>query len=244
MAACGPTETACGLFPVAFPLDQWDDMRDACGVTFYVWAGDQDDRDHGGQQPNCEPYNATTNPDACDCDLDPSSPGIEVIAENGRAWVDFTSSINYDEFEDLYPDACGQSNGCGTSELKCWIENDAPTPFSIPQWISGSNGVRAGTQNEIRDRAARPYPGNVISVPIFDDFTEDTFEDCQKSYHIVELGCATLEGWDNSVQLDYADGRSGGGHCWNGSLSRSPFRASSVARNVVVLRVARPYPAA
>jgi hypothetical protein len=91
-AACGPTTAPCNLFPVAFPLDQWDIMRDQCGESFYVWAGDLDDTSNGGQQPNCEPYDAATNPDACNCDVD-GDGDEDVIAENGRAWVDFTSSV-------------------------------------------------------------------------------------------------------------------------------------------------------
>jgi hypothetical protein len=79
--------------------------------------------------------------------------------------------------------------------------------------------VRAGTQNEIQQRANRTPPGNIISVPIFDQFSTQSFEDCQNSYHIVELGCMSLEGWYNANgqrALEYVDGRNG--QCWSGKL--------------------------
>ncbi len=188
-AACGPSQTACGLFPVAFKQSQWDLLRNTCGKHFYAWAGDLDSKeinnDSDGKEPDC---------DVCNCDTDGNpANGDEVISERGRAWLDFTDVIN----QQMYPDSCAQSNGCGASELKCWINAEADAPISLPACIAGDTGVKAGVKKAIEDRAKLGPPGNIVRLPIYDtEACAATVKDnCSSKYHVVEWGCVEIIGW-------------------------------------------------
>ncbi len=222
-AACGPSETACGLFPVAFKQSQWSLLQNTCGKNFYFWAGDLDskviDQDSDGKEPDC---------DLCNCDTDGNpANGDEVISERGRAWLDFTDVIN----QQMYPDSCAQSNGCGASELVCWINAEADAPISLPACIAGDTGVKAGVKNAIEARARRAPPGNIVRIPVYDtEACPATVKDnCSSKYHVVEWGCVEIIGWVQKLELEYKTGvptptptsREPGGSphtCWKGKV--------------------------
>jgi hypothetical protein len=176
-AACGPTTRGCGLWPIGFSTDLWADIKDDCGEVFDIWTGDKDEF-----LPNC---------DLCDCS--------GIITDVGRAWLDFTDAV-----DPMYPDSCGESTGCGTNELKCWVVDDSDTPIIIPACIPGDTGVKAGVKNEIEERAEATPPGNVVRIPLFDGTCERAPKDnCSGGFNVVSFGCVEAVAWEQNYTLPY-----------------------------------------
>ena len=214
-AACGSTQKACGMFPLAFDKAIWDGIANQCGKTFYAWTSDLDKlngNNDAGDAPNC-----TT----CDCDRvyiqNKLQPGAIAIAEVGRAWLDFTSATTA-----LNPDSCSESNGCGANELKCWVRNSSPVQFSLPQCVSGTSGVKLGVRNEVNGRV-----GDYVSLPIFSGrCTPSEGGDCKEGFKVVQFGCMQEQRWDNKpIELEWRltptpppHGNPNPGRCWKGQM--------------------------
>jgi hypothetical protein len=174
-AACGATPVACGVWPLGLPQAQWDQMRNRCGQTFYVWAA----YNNGDVAPNCN---------LCDCDLDKAQPGPELLSKTGRAWLDFTRVANDRE---VFKPNCATGSACSGSAFQCWIANGFSGQVVIPPGgicVDGDAGVDTGMKDAIASRA-----GAAVSVPIFSGAC-GSFS-CTEGYHVAELGCARVVGW-------------------------------------------------
>jgi len=166
-AACGKARSACSLWPVAFRLDRWNQLREACGTEFLVW----DDT----KEIDCTVY---------DCDL--NDDGRDDIVTGGyRAWMDFSSA------QAPYSDSCDQP-GCGASELACRIANDYDGQLTLPTCVAGDEGVKAGVQNAVDSRI-----GDSVKIPVYDGYCGGgPGGGCGSGiYHVVEFGCIRVLGW-------------------------------------------------
>jgi hypothetical protein len=218
VAACGNAISGCGIWPIAFPLADWEIMYDGgagCAEgfeeDFYVWTGHQENK-----SPDCS---------VCQCDVDdPPDGDIDVVGIHGvydedeflgihgRAFLDFG-----DDKVPPIADDCRQP-GCGEAELACWIESTTGGELRWPACIPGTNGVRAGLKDEVDSRQ-----GQIVGIPLYDQIgCEGTDEEdpgyCPggERYHWVEVGCVNVVGWEHRLELDYLDAFGGGPGCWKG----------------------------
>jgi hypothetical protein len=199
-ASCGAAQSACGVFPVAFDLTLWNEsLEGQCGKTFYVWAGDKD------VEPKV-PVEDAPFCDVCNCDIDPSSPGDEVITVDGRAWLDFSGIVD----QEKYPDTCA-GPGCGQAELSCWIRQGEANQIDLPACVNGDMGVKAGAKNAIADRInTNPW----AVVPVYDSGC--TSAGCQgEGFHLTKFRCIKIVKWVQQYPLDF---KSGAKHCWKGKV--------------------------
>jgi hypothetical protein len=193
-AACGPSDRGCGLFPLAFQEDLWNQVKDRCGETLYIWTSAEDTGNGQGcpKLPDCT---------LCDCTqlYDNSNKLISnaiMVPDAGRAWLDFTSVS-----EGLYQDpACSDKNGCSASEIACWIRADSPALLMNDSCVASTNGVKAGVRNAVNDRAKTPEA--YASVPLYDTTCsplppEGSTNDCGSGYNIVGFGCTKVVTWPN-----------------------------------------------
>jgi hypothetical protein len=218
VAACGAAISSCGIWPIAFPEEDWLTMYDegaGCAPgdeeDFYVWTGHQKNK-----SPDCN---------VCECDLD-GDKDVDVVGmidEDGdhaglvgiwgRAFLDFG-----DDADAPYED-CRQP-GCGEAELACWIESTTGGQVSIPACIPGTNGVRAGLKDEVDDRARLPYPDNIVGIPLYDQMgcteahPDPGYCPGGERFHVVDIGCVKVVGWVHQLKLDYKDDYGGGRDCW------------------------------
>jgi hypothetical protein len=191
-AACGPADTACGLWPVGFRIEEWQRLYNSgagCGDSFYLFNGDNEN-----QQPDCSIY---------DCDVDDDGRN-DVVPTDSRAWLDFSDTVN-----PLYP-SCAQS-GCGANELGCWIANSNPSPVSLPDCIAGDSGVKAGVRNDVESRV-----GDSVNVPLYDGNSCGT-SSCPggRRYNAMQFGCVEVLGWRQNYVLPRLDG---GNPAWRGHM--------------------------
>lgn len=179
-AQCGRARSACGLWPVAFRQDKWNELRAACGTEFYVWDDDK--------EVDCTVY---------DCDLNDDGRS-DIVAGGYRAWMDF-STAQYP-----YADSCDQP-GCGASELACRIANDYDGQLTLPVCIAGDEGVKAGVQNAVNSRI-----GDSVRIPVYDGYCGGgPGGGCGSGlYHVVEFGCIVVLGW-TTVRFEPLDGYKG-----------------------------------
>jgi hypothetical protein len=198
VAACGAATSACGLWPIAFPRDEWWGLSggpDSCepGKNFYVWTGHQE-----GKSPDCTVY---------DCNTDDDPTDYEVIDIWGRAFLDFG-----DDKDPLYNDC--RKPGCGDEELKCWIESTVGGRVGpLPICVAGTSGVKAGVHKEVDARASLDYPDNVVGIPIYDgrdcrDESDPALSNCPggETYRVVQIGCVEVIGWVQQLTLPRLDG--------------------------------------
>jgi hypothetical protein len=238
VAACGPANGGCGLWPIGFDKTLWDDLSGRCPTssTFYLWAAYHEDaslksecraccEDPAGQtgcdalRPPCD-CEADWDKKAPDCELcnceDPRGGGAEDIVlftDVGRAWLDFSSQA---ERENIYPVNCDPRTGCGANELSCWITDNFNGYVTIGDGIciDGDSGVKAGVKDEIDSRA-----GDIVQIPVFDGRCEE--ERCAEGFNVVKLGCIQVQGWEHNVRLDYrVPPGPGNPTCWKGKLIR------------------------
>jgi hypothetical protein len=182
-AACGPSPVACGLFPLAFSQDIWNQIEDQCGQQFYVWNGENSG--NSNFVPDC-----TT---LCDCtkvfdNKGDQIPGAIALADTGRAWLDFTAAAQ----PPLNPIDCGGSNGCGTSELTCWINNPSQVIVLQNTCVSGTNGIKLGVKTDINNQA-----GKYFTVPLYDARcnTGGGQGQCDaEGFNISDFGCVQVGG--------------------------------------------------
>ena len=181
-AKCGQANRGCGLWPIAFDVDRWNEL--ACGAEFYVWSGDNINQD-----PDCTVY---------ECDVDGIN-GPDVLASQARAWIDFSENVTVSE---EYPDPCSAA-GCGESELECWIRNDSGGLVTLPTCLSGDNGVKAGVKDGIASRI-----GDLVSIPLYDSVNECGAPVCPggNAYEVSGFGCIQVLGWEHNFELPRLDG--------------------------------------
>ena len=185
-ATCGAANSACGLWPIAFDLALY--VYAACGERMVIWADDSVAVDS-----SCE-IGGVTRP-FCDCyECDYDGP-IVIFPDLGRAWLDFSGSV-----DPVYPDTC-QKNGCGESEMECRIRSGSSAPITLPACIAGLRGVKAGAKNDIDNQA-----GDVVKIPLYDGTCDSATNHCTgkdaAAFNIVKFGCVTVEGWVQTLQLD------------------------------------------
>ncbi len=180
-AACGQADSACGLWPIAFDLNQWtnDLLTRPCGEVFYVWSDDHKDT------VDCVTEYI--------CDIDGNGTD-DVITGTGRAWLDFSSAVTEE-----YPDGCTQS-GCGAAELKCQLASDSGALLTLPVCINGDTGVKAGVKNAVDSRI-----GDDVNVPLFNGPCA-AGGDCSDAFNAVAFGCITIVGWEQQLELLRQDG--------------------------------------
>jgi hypothetical protein len=181
-AACGPSPSACGIFPLAFSQSTWNQIKDQCGQQFFVWSGENSG--NSTYVPNC-----TT---LCDCtkvfdNKGDQIPGAIALAETGRAWLDFTAATSQ-----LNPVDCGGKNGCGTQELACWINKPSQVLVLKDTCVSGTNGTKLGVKNDINNQA-----GKYFTVPLYDKRcnTSGGSGVCDsEGFNISSFGCVQVGG--------------------------------------------------
>jgi hypothetical protein len=197
VAACGAATSACGMWPIAFPEEDWLTMysEDGCleeDNDFYVWTGDQESKN-----PDCE--------NVYECNLD-DDPQNEVIGIHGRAFVDYGQNK-----DSQYPGDCRQP-GCGEDELVCWIESEEGGEVQIPSCVPGTSGIKAGVKDEVNDRANSEDP--IVGIPLYHHLGCDQPGDepdpgyCPggQRYYVTSIGCIEVLGWDHQLTLQRKDG--------------------------------------
>ncbi len=180
-AACGEATSGCGIFPIAFDLDVYNDIP--CGSYFYVWANDNSDIDGSLCQ---------------NCDCSEAFLGRSVIGPGNRGWLRFSPP------DSPYPATCGSN--CGASALACWIENDWPGKVDIGQCVPGNPGVKASDLKAIDDYRI----GDTVRILLWDPdqpagaCTEsNTVGDCPGTgYQVRGFGCVTVIEVDNKLTLN------------------------------------------
>jgi hypothetical protein len=227
-AACGAATSACGLWPVAFDQQRWDQLYDnqnGCGKDFFLWTGDNPNNPN---PPDCNVYWCSCFPDRnsngkCDC-TDSTGDGLcdctdgngdgycdesdgrlangllvnDIIADEGRAYLDFSGALSNE-----YPDPCNQS-GCGASELGCWIASDTAARVSIGACLPDLSGVRTGIKDEVNGRA-----GDAINVPLYDSMgcAPSWLADCTngRTFHISSFGCIMPVVYEQNFEMSRRD---------------------------------------
>jgi Flp pilus assembly protein TadG len=181
-AVCGAASNACGLWPVAFDVQIWEELvPKGCGKIFYVWTGD-----NPNNNPDCEVYNCDTDGDGED----------DVVGMFGRAWLDFSGIADVE-----HPENSCVSPGCGFSELDCWLRNDTGAQIELPACIAGDTGVRAAARKAVESRVY-----DSVSIPLF-DYTGCAGAQCPgTSVHAIGFGCVTVMGWEQQLTLERLDG--------------------------------------
>lgn len=95
-----------------------------------------------------------------DCDLDDDGED-DLIANGDRSWLDL------------------DGGGGGSSELIDWINNGFPTTIPRHTWLGGQPGVA----NNVF-QAAGDHVGDIVLVPVFDQFCDNDPETtCPSKYH-------------------------------------------------------------
>jgi Flp pilus assembly protein TadG len=158
-AACGRTPQVCGVMPLAFNLNAWEKIN--CGQTFYVW----DD---------------TVGEDLCEkCECDEMLTSSASVGPAHRGWLNLPSPPE----PYLDPYNCGGT--CGTSSLKCWIENGYSGPLSEGDCVPGDPGVIEAARHSTRTRI-----GDKMYIVIWDGTcSPTTVGTCPGTgYRVVTLG--------------------------------------------------------
>ncbi len=161
-AACGVATSGCGLWPVAMDQTLWEDN---CDDVFYVWDDDK--------ILDCSVY---------DCDLDDDGDD-DIVGGGDRGWLDFSEVV-----DPHYYDPCSQP-GCGTAELKCYIETDYAARINLPACIPGDSGVKAAAWQAAGTRA-----GTRVRIPLFSSIGCESGHTCPGglTYYVTKFGCATV----------------------------------------------------
>jgi hypothetical protein len=215
VAACGAAISGCNIWPIAFPLDDWNMMVEKCGEqNFYVWTGHQKNK-----SPDCS---------VCDCDLNDDGyadvVGIDgaydylpsgTVGLRGRAFLDFGDDAN-PQYND-----CRQP-GCGEAELACWIAAEDGGPVNWPACIPGTNGVRAGLKDEVDARGALPdLDDRIVGIPLYDQIGCEGTDEVDPGYcpggdryHVENVGCVEVKQWVHHLELEYLEDNGGGRDCW------------------------------
>jgi hypothetical protein len=227
-AGCGSATSSCGLWPVVFNLERWNELYDngnGCDKDFFLWVGDNP---NNPTPPDCNTYwcdcfpdnhpnkpacfcSDTTGDGLCDC-TDANGDGRcdqsdgdgvnDIFADEGRAYVDLSGALS-PEFPD--PEGCDQ-NGCGQNELSCWIANSSGAQISIGACLPDLSGGKVGVKNAVQSRI-----GDNINVPLYDDLACEAPSfpsDCStgRTFHVSGFGCIRPEAYEQNYALPRRDG--------------------------------------
>lgn len=179
VAACGKAASACGLSPISFHDNIWDDIP--CDAKFYVWNDDRVDIN----DPACQ---------AAPPDL--SGDFGYVVSTSDRGWIQFPRP------ESPYPDEYGCADNCGAQQTKCIVRYDYSGNVEVsidegPICLPGESGVQDSVRKEIQDRVDRegPYKSNILLWDRACTADEGQLGTCSGTpYHITGLGCTTILG--------------------------------------------------
>lgn len=200
-AACGVTINACGLWPVAFKQSSWDSIKDQCGREFALFAdGQQSGSGDNIEKVDCTVYNCNVFPQDTypDPTTNPPTPEEEwdLLQGDDRAWLDFTAALApYQDEAD-----CDDGEGCGTNELKCWIEHDSGAPIRVGDCVGGDSGVKAGAKNAVDSRK-----DDIIRFPTFNEKCGEGSTGCTGEYRVSGFGCAQVIGWIQKLTIEPID---------------------------------------
>jgi len=179
-AACGESGGGCGIFPLAFEKDAWENIPG--GGYFYIWDDDS------------APQWTDNICDCCECEGEVF--GGPHIGPGHRGW------LRLRWVPEPFPSSPCEGN-CGASALGCWIANDYPGQISAGDCIPGNPGVKASV---LDDAAARI--GDTVDVVLYDMdgvcTEEDKIQGCNASewYKVTGIGCAQIELVYTKVTLD------------------------------------------
>lgn len=188
-ATCGEAVSACGLWPVTFDEEDWNYLSEdstACGELIYVWEGNNENKD-----VDC---------DLCDCDVD-GDGDEDIVNMAGRAWVDFTDAI-----APGYPDDCSTGGqGCGNSEIKCWLLHDSGAKVPLDACLPGTRGTKTN-KKDVNERANGPNP--VVAIPLYDS-TGCPANPCGQgdTFQVAGFGCITVLGWEQKLKVSCEGGK-------------------------------------
>ncbi|MHB1357605.1 MAG: pilus assembly protein TadG-related protein [Anaerolineae bacterium] len=179
-AACGSATEGCGLFPLAFNINNWNDIP--CGEKFLVWADDN-----------------YTAPDAlctsCDC-LGKFHAyvysGHEQIGTGNRGWL--LLPVPEAPYPSNFPQNCGS---CGSS-VDCWITYDWPGQVHINECVPNKAGI---VNSNLLATATRI--NEIVRVVLWDRSLSctDTLGACGSDgsdYPVAGFGCIQIEQVYNS----------------------------------------------
>lgn len=186
-ATCGRATSACGLWPIAFELALYEQVP--CGKRMVIWNAEKEDLNdscviNGQTRPICDCYKCDKNGDGED--------DFQVLTGVSRGWLDFTTST-----DPLYSDPC-DSNGCGTSELKCRLIDDSGALLKLPACVASLSGVKAGAKSAVDSRS-----GQIVNIPLFTSTGCPVGNHCgDESYYVTRFGCVLVDGWNHQFELE------------------------------------------
>jgi len=172
-AACGAATSACGMWPLAFDADRYDDMDcgEGWGDEFYVWVDDNWDTE--SLEGICE---------KCYCD-DVQAYGGVPMGSGHRGWL----RLSEPPLDFPNPGDCG--GNCGQA-LKCWLEHYYSGPITIGDCVPGQPGVDVAALHK-----AELHEGDIVYVLLYDEGTCDGLVgDCPGDpYHVAGFGCIKVD---------------------------------------------------
>jgi hypothetical protein len=202
VAACGPANRLCGIWPISFHLNRWIELGDDCydpgppgstGVPFYVFNDrrfeEDDDCYYRDSYGNCH-----TICEACICNKIPPDDEAYVVGPGHRGWLLFPQP------SPPFPDELSCAGNCGSNQVRCWIDSGSYSgEVEIPQTgeefcLPGQPGVAENVRIEIK----RDHIGETPNVLIWNDECAEgdpvTGECPGTPYNIVDTGCIIILG--------------------------------------------------
>lgn len=172
-AACGPATTGCGIFPLAFDINVFNNLL--CPIEFYVFAEDND---------------KITDDFCLNCDCVAAFKGKGQLAPGHRGWLALSpAGPPYNDFwcpKDL----------CGANELNCMIEHGWPGQVKVGECFPSNPGVKASYVSSVDIRAAtNPTVTIVLWDPTKPQACDQTniIGSCNKTpYEVAGFGCVVL----------------------------------------------------
>lgn len=173
-ATCGRAQRACGLWPLAFHVSDWDSAE--CGDLIAIW-NDNSDLD-------CTVYQCDNVPTA----EGPARINRVFLTNEDRGWVLMPKpSDEYPDNGDCKGKNCGQ-------QTTCYVEYDYDGLVDVSGGVClpGNPGVVAVAQDTANLRS-----GDVVNVLLWDrgctSSDGPTLGECSGNpYHVVGLGCVEI----------------------------------------------------
>ncbi|HEY80019.1 MAG TPA: hypothetical protein EYP25_07020 [Anaerolineae bacterium] len=179
-AACSTAREACGLWPLAMNIRNWNALAQlGCGKTFYIAAGEEP-----ADQLDCRIYQ---------CDLDGDGED-DIVPGDAFAWLDFSSQASARNL-----DPCLRP-GWGTGELRCQLEAGANTPISAAACIEGTSGGRGGVARSVNTQA-----GESVAIGLYDYPCNRNWRTSRTRFHVITFGCITVLGWEQNLVIPCRD---------------------------------------
>lgn len=186
-AACGVASSGCGMWPITLRQAEWDLVSETCGREFVLWTGEA-----ATNTIDCSVYNCDVLPIA-GYPRNPPGPS-DILDGPSRAWLDFSNALA--PYQD---EAACEQNGCGASELGCWIEHDSGGRIEIGDCVGGDNGTRGGTFSAVNSRS-----GDIVRFPTFDiNCTGSGNGACAGRYRVSGFGCVEVVGMAVTHGVNY-----------------------------------------